>query len=64
MAKVQIGITVGGNIKQYQFLSTDSEDLYPDATECGYGSKMEIIDATTGAVTGFKEFSTVGWGSI
>lgn len=64
MAAKQIGVTTGGNIKRYQCLTTDSTSTYPGATDCGAGSTMTVINATTHEVDGYKVFDGTNWNTL
>jgi hypothetical protein len=58
----QIGLTVDGNIKQYQMSSTLALANYP--TNCGAGSLAEIIDEVTHKVVGYKSFDGTNWNTM
>lgn len=42
MAVIQIGVTTGGNKKEYQALTTDAVATFPK--DCGAGSTLITID--------------------
>jgi hypothetical protein len=62
MAVKQIGVTTGGNKKEYQALTTDNPNTYP--TDCGPGSTMVLIDPSTHRVTGGLYFDGTNWNTV
>lgn len=64
MAVKQIGVTTGGNIKRYQCLTTDNASTYPGAADCGAGSTMTVINATTHTVDKFMLFDGSDWNQL
>lgn len=61
MAIKQVGITVCQNIKNYQCATTDLVADYPDISDCGFGSKMVVIDETTHTVDHYLYFDGTTW---
>ena len=59
MAAKQIGVTLGGNVKNYQCFTTDAKGTWP--TDCGPSSRMVVINATTHAVDHFEYYDGTNW---
>lgn len=64
MAVIQVGITIGGNIKEYQALTTDLATTYPTSTDCGTGSTITLINPTSHVVTGGLYFDGTNWDTV
>lgn len=62
MAVKQIGITVGGNKKEYLAYTTDSVDTY--LTDCGAGCTITLISPSTHTVTGGLYFHGTNWNTV
>jgi len=62
MAVKKIGITTGGDIQQFQALTTDLVSTFP--VTCGAGSTLKTINATTHAMAGSYYFDGTNWNTI
>lgn len=62
MAVIPTGVIRGGNIKEYQALTTDNVNIYP--TDCGAGSTLVTVDPVTHSPVDGYRFDGTGWGKV
>lgn len=64
MAVKQIGVTTGGNKKDYQAYTTDAVETYPSGNACGAGSTMLVIDPVLKEVLYALYFDGTNWNTM
>ena len=62
MAILKIGITVYGNKKEYQALTTDLISSYP--IDCGAGSTLITVDTLTHTLGNSYYFDGTNWNEV
>jgi hypothetical protein len=62
MAVIQTGITVAGNKKEFQALTTDLVSTFP--TDCGAGSTLITIDPVAKKLGKGYYFDGVNWNEV